>query len=423
MHIPVRVLLFIALVAVLAVPAPDLRAEDGEVISDLLAKVEYWKSRGREDKVAEIWRKVLDSDPNYGQALAELCVYEAQSGRKKQAREYLRRLETAHPEHPDLPRLRRIVDMSEDYRVLIEEARALNAAGRTREAIAKYREAFGEDPPPSYLAEEFYTTLGGSKDGWEEARLGLERLHAENPNDDDYTLVYAKHLTYREKTRREGIGLLRNLASNSQLRNQARPAWKDALLWLHARGSDKPLFKQYLNEVGEDAEVRARMDAMTVASAPPPPKSQGEQALDRNDYEAAERYYSPLLNDKRKRAEGLVGLAKIAMARGQFDQAREYLDEAKQLDPRNRLRWEELFKSLESLPTDDLLECLRRFELLGDEHQEPLTKLRRSAEKLAVPIPGLRGLDDDALTLLAAGFFRGEVGKPASPYAKIEVQS
>jgi hypothetical protein len=82
--------------------------------------------------------------------------------------------------------------------------------------------------------------------------------------------------------------------------------------------------------------------------------------------------------------------------------------------------WEELFKSLESLPKDDLLECLRRFELIGDEQKEPLTKLRRSAEKLAVPVPGVRELDDQALTLLAAGFFRGEVGKPAIPYAKLE---
>lgn len=347
MHIPVRVLLFIALVALAAIPAPDGHAEEGEVVASLLEKVEYWKSRGREDKVAEVWRKVLDSDPNHAQALAELCVYEAQSGHKKQAREYLRRLETAHAGHPDLPRLRRIVDMSEDYRVLIEEARALNTAGRTQEALAKYRLAFGEEPPPGYLAVEFYTTLGGTKDGWEEARLGLKRLHEENPADDDYTLVYAKHLTYREKTRRDGIALLRGLSASSQLRNQARPAWKDALLWLHAGASDKKLFVQYLDEVGEDAEVRERMKTMTKAAAPPPPKSQGEQALDRNDLEAAERYYSPLLADSKKRIEGLIGMAKIAMARGQFDQAREYLEEVKQLDPRKRYRWEELFVSVE----------------------------------------------------------------------------
>jgi cellulose synthase operon protein C len=347
MHIPVRVLLFVVLVALAAAPAPGAHAEDGEVIASLLEKVEYWKSRGREDKVAEVWRKVLDSDPNHGQALAELCVYEAQSGHKKQAREYLRRLETAQPGHPDLPRLRRIVDMSEDYRVLIEEARALNSAGRTQEALAKYRLAFGEEPPPGYLAVEYYTTLGGTKDGWEEARIGLERLHAENPDDADYKLVYAKHLTYREKTRRDGIALLRGLASNSQLRNQARPAWKDALLWLHARASDQRLFKQYLDEVGEDAEVRERMKTMATASAPPPPKSAGEQALDRNDFQAAERYYSPLLADKKKRIEGLIGMAKIAMARGQFDQAREYLEEVKRLDPRKRYKWEELFVSVE----------------------------------------------------------------------------
>ena len=43
-------------------------------------------------------------------------------------------------------------------------------------------------------------------------------------------------------------------------------------------------------------------------------------------------------------------------------------------------------------------------------------KLRRSAEGRSVQITGMNDLDNEALAMLAAGFFRGEPGKPAIPY-------
>jgi hypothetical protein len=36
-----------------------------------------------------------------------------------------------------------------------------------------------------------------------------------------------------------------------------------------------------------------------------------------------------------------------------------------------------------------------------------------------VPLSGIRQVDDDTVTLLAAGFSRGEPSKPAVPYARV----
>lgn len=81
--------------------------------------------------------------------------------------------------------------------------------------------------------------------------------------------------------------------------------------------------------------------------------------------------------------------------------------------------WAELFTQLEALPSDDLVENLRHFDLLDDDAAAAVQKLRRAAEGKAVPLTGTYEPNDEALTLLAAGFARGEPGRPAIPYAKL----
>lgn len=87
------------------------------------------------------------------------------------------------------------------------------------------------------------------------------------------------------------------------------------------------------------------------------------------------------------------------------------------LDTRDE--WIDFFDRLEALPTGDLLEALRAFELVTDTDVDAVSKLRRSAEGRAVPLTGTFDPTDEVLTLLAAGFARGEPGKPAIPYARL----
>ena len=84
-----------------------------------------------------------------------------------------------------------------------------------------------------------------------------------------------------------------------------------------------------------------------------------------------------------------------------------------------RDEWAEFFDLLQPAP-EDLLATLAQAGLLQPAHAEAVAKLRRSAEGRAVPLPGTPDLNDDTLTLLAAGFARGEAGKPAIPYARLE---
>ena len=83
-------------------------------------------------------------------------------------------------------------------------------------------------------------------------------------------------------------------------------------------------------------------------------------------------------------------------------------------------KWIEVFEPLASLTGDDLLQALGQFELVSQAQIEVVTKLRRSAENRAVPLPGTYTPNDEVMTLLAAGFSRGDPGNPAIPYARLE---
>jgi hypothetical protein len=97
----------------------------------------------------------------------------------------------------------------------------------------------------------------------------------------------------------------------------------------------------------------------------------------------------------------------------------------------NSEAWDGFFDGLESLESD-LLSMLRERSLLDSQQEQEVSRMRRSAEGRSVPLPGARhsqvlgGLttsqrsDDETVTLLAAGFARGEQGKLAIPYARLE---
>ncbi len=93
------------------------------------------------------------------------------------------------------------------------------------------------------------------------------------------------------------------------------------------------------------------------------------------------------------------------------DQWQRWLDEPE--------AWAALFEALQALRGDLLVE-LSSLGVLTDAETQRARELKRSVDGRAVLLPGLRQIDDETLGLLAAGFFRGERGSPAVPYARLE---
>lgn len=81
--------------------------------------------------------------------------------------------------------------------------------------------------------------------------------------------------------------------------------------------------------------------------------------------------------------------------------------------------WRAFFAAVASLGGDDLLTDLRALDIIDAEAERAARDLRRSVDGRAVLLPGMPGIDDPTLALLGAGFFRGERGAPAIPYARL----
>jgi hypothetical protein len=80
--------------------------------------------------------------------------------------------------------------------------------------------------------------------------------------------------------------------------------------------------------------------------------------------------------------------------------------------------WAPFFEQLEGVHGTDLVTVLQSFELISESDAEAYSKLRRSAEGRAVPLPGIFSGTDDEIAMLALGFARGEPGALAVPYAR-----
>lgn len=95
----------------------------------------------------------------------------------------------------------------------------------------------------------------------------------------------------------------------------------------------------------------------------------------------------------------------------QFDARWEYwLDHAAE--------WSSFFQRIEAIKQVDLIAVLSSLELINAQDLESLSRLRRSAEGRAVPLPGVFASTDADVTLLALGFARAEKGALAVPYAR-----
>lgn len=81
--------------------------------------------------------------------------------------------------------------------------------------------------------------------------------------------------------------------------------------------------------------------------------------------------------------------------------------------------WEQFFQSLRESKANDLLTLLEQTCLLRDDHRKAVLSYRHSSDVKAFPLPGIFELNDETVTLLAAGFSRGETGNPVIPYVRL----
>lgn len=369
-----------------ATPAASTAAspESGltSTVQQLVEQARHWQQRGRADLAGQTWQKLLGVDPRQPDALYGLASQSVEAGRFEEAGAYLNRLRQVRPDHPGIGALSRQVQSQSSNKALIATARQYAQAGQTEAAASTYKQALGAQPPADDIAVEYYQTLGGTREGWDEAKRGLERIQQAAPSQHGPSLALAKHLSYREPTRRDAVRRLAALASQPdvppQIQKEARAAWRQALVWMDARGPDAPLFRQYLATAGDDAELNTKLaglgqpgKARTAASAPgtaaagagaprkaPSPSArataaarpapspgvrQGFAALDAGDVKTASERFNAVLQQRPDETDALAGLGIVRMREDRFAEAGELLGRASAAP--NGTRWAPVYRS------------------------------------------------------------------------------
>jgi len=298
----------------------------------LVEQGNYWQAQGRADLAEESWRKLLRVDPQSADAMYGMAQVELSRGNAEPARSWISRLRAAHPNDSRIARLTQQAQQPGQGSTL-QRARAAARAGRNAEAVELYRSQFDNRPPPEALALEYYQVLGGTPQGADEARKGIEQLVKEHPDNASYRLALAQLRTYSEPTRREGIRSLVELARQPTVGTAARASWRQALIWLDARAADIPLYQDYLASNPNDAAVSARLETLTTgkataAASPGVPLGEGFKALDRGDPATAEQRFQQALRAKADDPEALGGLGLVRLRQERFGEAQELLERA-----------------------------------------------------------------------------------------------
>lgn len=318
---------------------------DDVATRQLVDQARHWQQVSRDDLAAGAWQKLLRADANHPEALIRLGLLEARAGHVAQAEELYRRAAQLSPAPGGLSELEAALRVGRNA-AIIDVARKQTQAGQPEQAASSYRSALGAVKPTGQLGLEYYQTLGATAAGWEEGRRGLQELVQKNPGNQAYALALARHLTYRESTRREGIRQLVAMDQRAQADLEVQKSLRQALQWLNPGRSDKALLSSYLARHPADQAIKdllARIDRPAVAA---PAKGQrmgqtllGLKALEQGDVESATARFQAALAKNPRDIDALGGLGSVRLRQQAFDEALGLFNQAIKLDRKRAARW------------------------------------------------------------------------------------
>lgn len=328
-------------VVTMLLTAGAVEAQSNGAVQTLVDQGQYWQSVADWEKAETSWKKVLLSDRNHPEALRGLFYNELQRGRLTLAGSYRDQLVDAHPGHAFIEGMNKALVNASEGVVALDEARKLVQAGDVADGLIQYRLSFGDRDPNGNLAVEYYATLGGTDEGWQEAADGLARLAQTNPDDWSYELAYAKHLTYRQPSRRKGIDRLIALGENEVSRATVTPLLKQALLWMPESHQDISRYQGYLALAPEDAEMLARLKVLRSSRTPQQETQlqEGFAAMENSTPDDAAERFERLLRARPRDSDALIGLGLVEQRRGNFERSARLISDALKYRGGERSDW------------------------------------------------------------------------------------
>lgn len=310
--------------------------DNSSVLEQLFTQAQYWHEREHPDDAQLALKKILSVEPGNTDALYLMALYTQQQGKKAEAAAWKAKLRQADPDGAKIAQLEGEASASAVLPGRLAEARRLSSHGNNAAAVTIYEELFKQGQPKSSLSSEYYQTLASIPERRPEAIDALSQLHQQHPHDVATTLALGKILTYQEESRRDGITLLETLSHSNP---EAKKNLRQALLWLHPNAGDRPLFENWLQQQPDDREIGEHYSQNVTGSI----ISNGYKTVENGQLDQATTSFEKVLEADPGNSNALGGLGIIAMRKGNFTAASDYLKRAAAQNGPDKEKWMTLY--------------------------------------------------------------------------------
>jgi len=298
----------------------------------LAEKARALEARGRPDMAIQLWQQILLSAPSNTEALEGLAKDLKLTGSNDLANQTLDRLRRINPNDPNIARIQAMTTAREEGEQL-RRAGELTRQGRNDDAMRIYRQLYGDQPPNGDIALAYYQTLYGTSTGKQAAIAGLRTLVVRNPGDPRCSIALGTVLTYDQRTRAEGIRILRAHPSDPS----AQAALRQALIWDSANPASAAELRDYLKAHPQDTEVathlsenESKLAQMNSGIARTPAERAAFAALNAHRLDEADQRFNALLQTEPNNGRIEAGMGFLRMRQQDFGSAITYLTQAEQ---------------------------------------------------------------------------------------------
>lgn len=158
-------------------PSAQVAAPENSVIKGLLNKARQWKKQNRLDLASGIWNRILQSNPNEEEALAEMAVYQAGTQQTEKAKELQAKLKHVNPNNPAIEQVDKMLSYQSNKPAWEKLAAAdhLMQQNQYEAAEADYRDTLGQFPGFALAREGLANSLIKQKKY--DAALGILDQH------------------------------------------------------------------------------------------------------------------------------------------------------------------------------------------------------------------------------------------------------
>jgi len=329
--------LFVAGCLIWTVPGVHAQKSSGSASADatragLAVKARDLEARGRADLAVQIWQQILLSSPDNAEALAGLARDYKLTGSEEKSDAALARLRRVNPNDPNIAKIQAMPVTSGSVEEL-RQAGDLAKQGRNDEAMRIYRRLYADHPPDGDIGLAYYETLYGTSGGKQEAIAGMRGLAERNPGDARYPIQLGIMLTYDQRTRAEGIRILRAHANDPD----AAAAYRQALIWDSSNPASAEELREYLKTHPQDQEIQkglrlseSRLAQMNNGIARTPAERAAFAALNAHRLDEAEQRFTALLAADPNNGRLAAGMGFLRMQQKNFSGAISYLVQAEQ---------------------------------------------------------------------------------------------